>query len=66
MVTKSETTKLRQAIQNSTAVPQDLEDARLTVRKTAQHLIDSEMLKIERGMQGTLLNKCKILAAQAK
>jgi hypothetical protein len=64
-VTKSETTKLRQAIRDSTTAPQDLEDTRSAVRKTAQHVIDSEMSKIERGTQGTLLNKGKTLAAQA-
>jgi hypothetical protein len=56
-VTKSETTKLRQAIRDSTTAPQDLEDTRSAVRKTAQHVIDSEMSKIERGTQGTLLKK---------
>ncbi len=66
-ITKAETTKLRQAIRDSTTAPQDLEDTtRTAVTKTVQLIIDSQMSKIERGIQGTLLNKGKIIAAQAK
>mgnify|MGYP000290973399 CR=1 FL=1 len=66
-VEKSETTKLRQAIRDSTTAPQDIEDTtRTAVRKTVQNVIDSEMSKIERGMHGTLLTKGETFAAQAK